>query len=60
MRLLDQLWLILPAFRDEPTPAWLVAGALATIGGLWCAAFLRLIARRAPWVAATVEEAGRG
>lgn len=60
MRLLDQLWLVLPAFHGEPTPAWLVAGALAAVGGLWCAAFLRLIAGRAPWVAATVEEVRRG
>jgi len=60
MRLLDQLWLVVPAFRDQPTPAWLVAAALAAVGGIWIAAFLRLIGRRAPWVAATVEEVGRG
>jgi hypothetical protein len=60
MRLLDQLWLVLPAFGEQTPPAWLVAGALAAIGGVWCAAFLRLVARRAPWVAATVGEVGRG
>lgn len=59
-RLLDQLWLVVPAFRDQPTPAWLVAAALAAVGGIWLAAFLWLITRRARWVAGTVEEVGRG
>lgn len=60
MRLLDQLWLVLPAFHGEPTPAWLVAGALAAIGGLWLVAFLRLVAARALWIAATAGETADG
>jgi hypothetical protein len=60
MRLLDQLWLVLPAFRDQQTPPWLVAAALAVVGGIWLAAFLWLIGNRARWVARTVEEAGGG
>ena len=60
MRVVDQLWLVLPAFRAAPTPAWLVAGALAAVGGLWLAAFPWLIAARLPWVVRAVEDVGDG
>ncbi|MGH6943583.1 MAG: hypothetical protein ACREH6_05115 [Geminicoccaceae bacterium] len=59
MRILDVLWLAVPAFEDAP-PVWLVAGALAAIGGLWLCAFLWLIADRVSWVAGVMREASHG
>jgi hypothetical protein len=60
MRVLDLLWLTLPGFAAPAVPAWLVAGAVAAVGGLWLAAFGWLIAGRAAWVARAVEDTGDG
>ena len=60
MRVLDLLWLTLPAFAAPGAPAWLVAGASAAVGGLWLAAFGWLVAARAAWVARAVEGTGDG
>lgn len=60
MRLLDGLWLILPAFGAEMPPAWLVLGALMAVVGIWSAAFLWLIARREARVGHAIEAAVDG
>ncbi|HEX6142147.1 MAG TPA: hypothetical protein VFZ01_05490 [Geminicoccaceae bacterium] len=60
MRLLDMLWLTLPAFRDALPPAWLVLGALLAVLGLWTAAFLWMLRRRVDWIGRAALEAADG
>jgi hypothetical protein len=50
MRLVGLDWLIAPAYRPRLSASWLDAAALATIGGLWVAAFIWSLSR-APLVA---------
>lgn len=60
MRLVDMLWLILPAFREAPPPAWLVLAVLVAVLGVWSAAFLWLLRRRSAWIGRAIVEAGHG
>lgn len=59
-RILESLWLTLSAFGPEGPPAWLVAGTLAAIGGIWLSACLWLVRPRAAWIVRAVEEVRRG
>ena len=59
-RVLEGLWLSLPAFGPEAPPAWLIAGALAAVGGIWLSAVLWLVMPRAASVLGAIEAASRG
>ena len=59
-RVLESLWLSVPAFGPEAPPAWLVAGMLAAVGGIWLSAVLWLVLPRAASVVGAVEAASRG
>ncbi len=59
-RVLESLWLTLPAFGPEAPPVWLIAGTLAAVGGIWLSAVLWQILPRAASVLGAVEAASRG
>ena len=59
-RVLEGLWLSVPAFGPEAPPAWLIAGTLAAVGGIWLSAVLWLVLPRAASVVGAVEAASRG
>ena len=59
-RVLESLWLSVPAFGPEAPPAWLLAAMLAAIGGIWLSAVLWLVLPRAASVVGAVEAASRG
>jgi hypothetical protein len=59
-RILESLWLTLPAFGDDAPPAWLVAGTLAAVGGVWISAVLWLVLPRTASIVRAVEKVGHG
>ncbi len=59
-RVLESLWLTVPAFGPEAPPAWLLAGTFAAIGGIWLSAYFWLVLPRSAWIVRGVEEASRG
>lgn len=72
MRLVDDIWLVLPAFKDLKHPAsdpsvleyWSVVPVMFGMGGFWVAVFLArlktrpLVPRNDPLLAAVLEEHG--
>jgi hypothetical protein len=59
-RVLDGLWLSVPAFGDDAPAAWMIAGTMIAVGGIWLSAVLWLALPRAGWILRAVEAAGRG
>ena len=59
-RVLDSLWLTLPAFGPQAPAAWIVVGTLAAVGGIWLSACLWLVRPRAAWIVRALEEARHG
>ncbi len=59
-RVLESLWLTLPAFGPQAPAAWLLAGTLAAVGGIWLSAVLWLVLPRAAAILGALEVASRG
>jgi hypothetical protein len=59
-RVLDGLWLSVPAFGDDAPAAWMIAGTMIAVGAIWLSAVLWLALPRAGWILRAVEAAGRG
>ncbi len=61
--MLEIVWVAAPAYGHGQLglpPVWLVAAAIAAVGGLWLAAFLWQLPARAGRIAAHVAEVSRG
>jgi len=59
-RVLESLWLMMPAFGPDAPAAWLVASAMAAIGGIWLGAVVWLVRPRAASILGAVEAASHG
>jgi hypothetical protein len=59
-RVLEGLWLSVPAFGADAPAAWMIAGTMIAVGGIWLSAVLWLALPRAGWILRAVEAAGRG
>jgi hypothetical protein len=59
-RVLETLWISIPAFGSHAPAAWMIAGTLIAVGGIWFSAVLWLALPRAAWIVRAVEAAGRG
>ena len=60
MRLVHDLWLILPAFHDRMPPWWLTLCALVAVLGAMGAGFLWLFVRRTAWIAQGIAAVRHG
>jgi hypothetical protein len=59
-RVLEMLWMGIPAFGEQAPAAWMIAGTMTAVGGIWLSAVLWLVLPRAAWILRAVEAASRG
>ncbi len=59
-RVLESLWLSVPAFGEHAPAAWMIAGTIAAVGGIWLSAVLWLVLPQAAGILRAVQAASRG
>jgi hypothetical protein len=59
-RVLETLWMCIPAFGVLAPAAWMIAATMIAVGGVWLSAVLWLLLPRTAWIVRAVEVAGRG